>query len=145
MRNILKAILVSASVLFSASAVSALDQLPITWNHNGSFMLSSQDGKDVTINYSRPKSGMRSVGVNNGTTLFYGTRNRNNVITGTAYVFSNRCGGTPYQVSGSVFPYGSNYRIELFGPAPILDGSCNIVGYANNSNSRLVFDGFFHD
>src|SRR5437762_1384336 len=72
-----------------------------TWNHNGSSMSLVASGRSRTFIYENPRAGMREVGVGPGTVLFKGVRNGSK-YSGTAYVFSKRCGAQPYQVSGDV-------------------------------------------
>ena len=66
------------------------------WNHNGSVMALHAVGAEHVIRYQEPRIGMRQEGVVSGTVRFKGTKS-GNTYSGTAFVFSRRCGAHPYQ------------------------------------------------
>ncbi|WLB09464.1 hypothetical protein QIH87_47310 [Bradyrhizobium elkanii] len=101
------------------------------WEHNWSVLSLAADGSSRVFTYVRPRDGLP---VGPGTTLFFGTR-VGNTYHGTAHVFSQRCGATPYAVSG---PVSQDQRsVSMYGRRPKLDASCRIVAYADDN---LVFN-----
>lgn len=100
------------------------------WNHNGSTMKLVADGSRRRFLYEDPKAVLREVGVDSGTLLFDGTRTGNS-YTGTARLFSPRCGVVRYKVRGNT---GEDQRsVVLSGRAPQLGASCNVVGYRDDT------------
>jgi hypothetical protein len=91
------------------------------WNHNGSIMYLVVNGNQREFYYSQPRQGMIDEGVTPGTLLFTGTVN-GNYYTGTAYLFSARCGKRGYQVSGPVQETGG--RVVMSGAALVLNKRC---------------------
>jgi hypothetical protein len=106
------------------------------WDHNGSVMVLRAKGQVRRFHYHQPREGMRQAGVSQGTLLFKGRRHGDR-YSGTAYVFSKKCGAVPYQVSGSVSD--DQRRVELSGAAPVIGQNCSVLRYEWNHNSRLVF------
>lgn len=103
------------------------------WDHNGSVMRLQANGARRRFYYERPRSGMRAVGVGPGVLLFDGRR-KGNTYSGTAYIFTRRCGKHGYSVEGFV---GSDDRsVTLRGLAPRLDTQCRRLGARED---RLVF------
>lgn len=98
------------------------------YDHNGSRMEvqfcapTNATNTDVSIFYTDPRQGLIKHGVKNGTLLFQGVRRSDGSITGHAHLFSNRCGETLYQVSGSQ----QSDRIVLRGNASLLDSNCQV-------------------
>ena len=107
------------------------------WTHNGSEMRLRVDGDRRTFLYERPRAGIASQGVERGTVLFEGTiSGETGSYSGTAYLFSARCGKQSYAVSGELQDDGR--RIFLSGEAPRRDSStCAVQGYRDD---RLIFD-----
>lgn len=102
-----------------------------TWTHNRSIMSVLLDRGNLKIYYEEPRAGMMNEGVRSGTLLFDG-RASNDQVSGTAYVFDQRCGKFPYQVSGEL----SNGARRLFmtGRAPTsLSESCQVINYRDDS------------
>lgn len=139
---LLVASIISLSFTVSAKAVD----LPISWAHNGSAMLLTNDGLGLfTIEYSDPSNAIRGAGVRRGTVLIRGYVNNNYRVTGTARVFKLGCDGEEYLVSGSVSRNGDTYYMNLTGAAPVFGPGCSISGRAYNRNSDLMFVGGWHD
>lgn len=107
------------------SAVSAPSGDSKHWNHNGSIMILSAEGKRRRFYYREPRSGLRAQGVSKGTLLFDGSRDGSQ-YSGTAYIFSKRCGKRAYSVSG--FVSDDDKSVTMSGPAPRLDSSCRQAG-----------------
>jgi hypothetical protein len=117
----------TALLTFKAEAQS-------TWTHNGSLVSLSADGSARQFIYQDPRPAMREVGVAAGTVLFRGNRRGNN-YTGTAYVFSSRCGALPYAVTG--FVSSDDRQVVLHGTAPQVDTNCRVVA---GRDDVLTFD-----
>jgi uncharacterized caspase-like protein len=120
------------------SSRSAAPDPPVTrptmWNHNGSTMRLITDGARRRFVYDNPRQGIREEGVTSGTLLFDGTRSGDN-YSGSAHIFSSRCGRRAYRVSGSV---SSDQRtVTMAGQAPRLGRNCETVGYKDD---ELVFE-----
>ena len=97
------------------------------WNHNGSVMALHAVGAERVIRYQEPRIGMRQEGVVSGTVRFKGTKS-GNTYSGTAFVFSRRCGAHPYQVTGTTS--ADEREIAISGTAPAgFDASCRPVVY----------------
>jgi hypothetical protein len=123
----------SALLMFPASA-----HADSFWNHNGSQMRLTASGQQRTITYELPRSGIAAQGVRPGTVLFEGTLTEGSVgdYSGTAYVFSARCGRMAYEVSGELQNDGT--QIALSGQAPRRDQStCETRGYRDDN---LIFE-----
>lgn len=120
-------------LFFSAIAVLVLALAPKSaeasncsheeYDHNGSLMEIAFCDREITISYINPRSGLRPVGVRDGTLLFEGRVLRNGRIRGQARIFSRRCGESLYTVEGT----NQNNQIVLQGRAPKLDQSCRVV------------------
>jgi hypothetical protein len=95
------------------------------WEHNGSLMYLEAVGTTRSFYYAVPREGIRKAGVSPGTLLFKGQRNGDR-YEGTAYIFSQRCGKLPYQVSGEVGP--TELEVLLVGDAPRVDRECRVIG-----------------
>ena len=92
------------------------------WNHNGSVVSLEHDGENRRFVYVTPRSGLP---VTAGTVLFEGKRNGSH-YTGTAYVFSSKCGPLAYKVIGVVAV--DDRTVALHGDAPRVDENCRILG-----------------
>jgi hypothetical protein len=99
-------------------------QCQTTWTHNGSTVKLLSSGRSRTFVYETPREGMRGAGARSGSVLFEGERNGNR-YSGTAYIFSKRCGRLPYPVSGDVSE--DQREVVLRGTAPRADANCNAV------------------
>ena len=103
------------------------------WDHNGSTMRLTAQGARRQIAYERPRSGMRKRGVRKGDVLFEGVRD-GEIYSGTAYIFTRRCGKVGYDVLGTV--RNNETQIVMRGNAPRLNASCKRVG---SRPDKLVF------
>ena len=128
--------LVPAAVIFVVLHAANASAESI-WNHNGSVMRLRADGDRRTFVYELPRAGIASQGVERGTVLFEGKiSGESGNYSGTAYVFSARCGKHPYAVEGELVNDGQ--QIHLGGKAPRRDSStCTLQGYRDDD---LVFD-----
>jgi hypothetical protein len=128
--------LASAAVILIGlhGAAASADSL---WNHNGSQMRLRADGDRRTFVYEQPRAAIANQGVERGTVLFEGSiSGEAGEYTGTAYVFSARCGKQAYAVTGELQDDGR--RIFLSGEAPRRDSStCAVQGHRDDD---LVFD-----
>lgn len=104
------------------------------WNHNGSLMKLVADGELRRFQYHVPRPGIIDEGVTPGDLLFEGRRS-GLTYSGTAYVFSRRCGRIAYAVSGHVAD--DERRVTMRGQAPRLASNCRIIGYRPD---ELVFE-----
>ena len=104
------------------------------WNHNGSIMRLEADGNMRSFVYDEPRPGMLRQGAKSGDIVFEGERS-GMTYTGTAYIFSKRCGRVPYPVSGNVA--SDQKAVVLHGQAPRLNRSCNVKSYRSD---RLSFE-----
>src|SRR5215218_5703329 len=114
-------LLVPAAVIFIVLHAATASAESI-WTHNGSEMRLRADGDRRTFVYERPRAGIAGQGVERGTVLFEGSiSGEAGNYTGTAYVFSARCGKQAYAVTGELQNDGR--QILLFGKAPRRDSS----------------------
>jgi S1-C subfamily serine protease/peptidoglycan hydrolase-like protein with peptidoglycan-binding domain len=105
------------------------------WSHNGSVLELQADGSKRVFRYKGPRPGMRDQGVEAGTILFAGQRIGDS-YSGTAFIFSQRCGAKSYTVSGQISD--DQRRFTLVGEAPTgLDGTCTATG---TRTDRLDFE-----
>lgn len=93
------------------------------WDHNGSVMRLKVDGRLREFYYHKPRAGIAAEGAKRGTLLFSGTV-QGGMITGTAWLFSRRCGPRSYQVYGAVEEDGG--KVTMSGAASKIDGDCNV-------------------
>lgn len=127
------------AAIVSMSIPPALGADVSFWDHNGSNMRIEQYGKDVTIAYEEPRSGIRKHGVSSGDTLFYGQVSPNGRLTGEAFVFRRGCEPESYSVSGHWNPDSGQHDLTLRGAAPIRErGGCDVVDYSNSSGSATL-------
>ena len=95
------------------------------WDQNGSVMALYANGAERIIRYQEPRIGMQQEGVAPGTVRFEGTQS-GTAYTGTAFVFSRRCGTHPYRVTGTIS--ADEREITLQGTAPSgFDAACRQV------------------
>lgn len=104
------------------------------WNHNGSVMRLEAEGNMRRFVYDEPRPGMVRQGARPGDVVFEGNRNRM-TYSGTAYIFSKRCGRVAYPVSGKVA--ADQKAVVMIGRAPRLDRNCNVKSYRRD---RLSFE-----
>lgn len=97
------------------------------WDHNNSLMGLYADGAARVFRYQNPRRAMKKEGVQPGTLLFQGQKSGAN-YSGTAFVFSRRCGAIPYPVNGTAS--NDERQITLYGRAPSgLDSDCRPIAY----------------
>jgi len=122
-----------AMIVLTAANASA-DSI---WSHNRSQMRLRAEGNHRTFIYEVPRAGLTSQGVERGTVLFEGTISGvSGEYSGTAYVFSSRCGKIAYAVKGELVNDGT--QILMSGSAPQRDSStCVVQGHRDDS---LTFD-----
>jgi flagellar biosynthesis GTPase FlhF len=129
MRPIRRSILATCilTTLWPATAECEPESL---WNHNGSVMALHAVGAEHVIRYQEPRIGMRQEGVVSGTVRFEGTRT-GNTYSGTAFVFSRRCGAHPFHVSGTASE--EEREITMYGTAPAgFDAACRATIYSKH-------------
>lgn len=104
------------------------------WMHNGSIMALQAQGQQRIFVYEEPRPGILQQGAVRGTPLFRGVA-QGGFYSGTAFIFSNRCGPRPFPASGVVSP--DSRHIELRGRAPLLGPLCRVRGL---KDVTLIFD-----
>lgn len=103
------------------------------WNHNNSTMEISVQGSNVKIYYLQPRQGLPT---KSGTLLFNGVKQGAN-ISGIAYIFSEKCGPIPYDVSGTIS--GDQNSFTMFGKAPRRGADCRVASYFDDTlNFNLI-------
>ena len=118
-------IAVFANTIFAG--VAAAQSL---WNHNGSVVQLEARGAERQFYYLNPRPGLP---VPPKALLFRG-RKTGDQYSGTAYVFSTRCGSSGYPVQGVV---GMDQRtVTMYGQAPLRDQNCRVTGHRADT---LVF------
>jgi len=137
-----------AATIAWAQGINPRQQMLVgsVWSHNGSIMYTSVNqltggGASFTINYAKPRAGMRGQGVRPDTVVFTGHMTASGIVTGTAFTFRKGCAPAAYAVEGAVSA-GPKPIIVLNGHAPRrAKRGCQIVGYATaGSNANLRFD-----
>ena len=105
------------------------------WTHNGSTVRWVSSGQGRWLYYLKPRPGLIAIGVEPGTLLFEGHR-IGNVLSGTAFVFSENCPPAPYRVEGVIY---SETDVKLDGAVPVVDpSSCQVVDYTWDSRSAAL-------
>jgi hypothetical protein len=100
------------------------------WRHNGSVLRLEADGPVRKFYYMTPSPGLPASA---GALLFEGTKS-GNTYSGTAYVFSTKCGSVGYPVTGTVSE--DQRSIAMTGDAPQRDANCKTKGTRSDT---LVF------
>jgi hypothetical protein len=93
------------------------------WLHNGSVVTLEADGESRRFIYHQPREGVAKAGAKAGSILFQGIRSGDS-YSGTAYLFSLRCGPQSYEVSGKVS--ADQRLVTLSGQAPVLGKDCRV-------------------
>jgi hypothetical protein len=128
-------LLTSISALTLASASTA--QAQSFWDHNGSLMSLAANGSHRQFYYDKPRPGVVQAGVRPGTLYFDGVTDGHQ-YSGTAYVFSTKCGATGFAAAGPVSPDGR--QVVLYGTSPIINAlNCQIMGYHDYTDT-LAFN-----
>jgi hypothetical protein len=108
------------------------------WYHNGSLVSLVAEGSIRKFFYKEPREEMLAVGARPGSLLFSGTSD-NRKYVGTAFIFNQRCGQVPYQVSGPIL---DNYkRVVLRGRAPVIGSDCRVKKYINDTLEFTLIQG----
>ena len=106
------------------------------WDHNGSVVYLVANGQSREFHYQKPRAGMLDVGARPGSLLFRGEID-NGQYSGTAYIFTLRCGQIPFQVNGPVLD--NDQRILLTGQAPRIGRNCRAnESYTSNLEFRRL-------
>lgn len=122
--------LFSTCILAICCPKAALCEPASFWNHNGSVMALYAVGDGRVFRYQEPRIGMQQEGVVAGTVRFQGTKTGNS-YSGTAFVFSRRCGARPFQVRGTASE--DEREINLHGNAPAgFDAACRPTVYSKH-------------
>jgi clan AA aspartic protease (TIGR02281 family) len=103
---------------------------PTLWSHNGSVFYLVKSGKGREFHYKEPRPEMVHAGAYRGALLFAGQSN-NHEYSGTAFLFSSRCGQLPYHVSGPIID--NHERVHLKGRAPRIGFDCSVIGYVDDT------------
>jgi hypothetical protein len=126
------------SVVWTTGAATATwaDSEPTLWSHNGSVLYLIAKGTSREFRYEEPRPGMLQGCAHRGALLFRG-QSINHQYSGTAYIFSCRCGRQAYQVSGPILD--GYERVLMTGRAPQVGPDCNITGYFDDTlEFRLI-------
>jgi tetratricopeptide (TPR) repeat protein len=126
----------SIAAIVSSALTTAVHAEPVSlWELNTSTMVLAVSGSSLEFRYQEPRIGLQQEGVVAGTLQFSGTMTGDN-YSGTAYVFSRRCGPQPYLVTGAISEYGR--AITLFGRPPSgFNAACEPTRYRD---SVLVYN-----
>ncbi len=103
------------------------------WDHNGSTMLLDANGSDRHFYYENPRTAMIAQGATHGSELFEGNRS-GNTYSGTAMIYSKKCGVDQYKVAGTVSD--DERTLILQGRAPVHNQACQTSSYRDDT---LVF------
>jgi hypothetical protein len=103
-----------------------------TWSHNNALVELVSLGNERIFGYLEMYGS--TVPAAPGDIVFRGRRT-GRTYTGTAYLFSSRCGRVGYRVSGYIT--GGESRVVMTGRAPRRNAQCQVIGYRIDS---LVFD-----
>lgn len=103
------------------------------WDHNGSTVRLTAQGQRRQFAYQRPRAGMRKRGARSGDVIFEGVRD-GDIYSGTAYIYTKRCGKVGYDVLGTV--QKGQTEIVMRGNAPRFNRSCQQIG---SRPDKLVF------
>jgi len=129
-----KAYILPCETKNTPQSVQAVTQpMPAVWNHNNSTMEISVQGSNVKIYYLQPRQGLPT---KSGAMLFHGVKQGTN-ISGIAYIFSEKCGPIPYDVSGTIS--GDQNTLTMFGKAPRRGPDCRVASYFDDTlNFNLI-------
>jgi hypothetical protein len=105
------------------------------WNHNGSTVYLTAEGQKRRFYYETPRQGIQDVGASRGTMLFDGVRSAGE-YSGTAWVFTKKCGPLSYAAEGPVS--SDDRKVTLHGKAPNkFSDDCTVIGHRDDV---LVFE-----
>lgn len=125
----------AATAALGAVSFASSASADTCWNHNGSLVRLTASGQNRSFFYEQPRSVLANAGVTRGTLLFSGVRT-GNIYSGTAYVFSRDCPGSPlpYSVRGPVGP--NDTQVTMIGTRQVY-ANCRPTG--RNTTDTLVF------
>jgi hypothetical protein len=104
------------------------------WKHGGSIMRLEATGLSRKFFFYKPSDAELEAGAKAESLRFDGQISGKG-YTGTAFLYSDRCGRSAFQVSGEI---GNNDgRVVLSGRSPQVDSDCREIG---RSDQKLVFD-----
>lgn len=104
------------------------------WMHSGSIMrLEASKTRRKFVVY-KPSEAMSTLSAKPGSVRFEG-HIYNNRYSGRAFLFTEKCGQIPYQVTGKIENHDE--RVILTGKAPRLDNNCHQIG---RRDMTLTFD-----
>ena len=115
-----------------AAAAQAQALRSSTWSHNDALVELVSLGNERVFRYLEMYAS--TVPASPGDIVFRGRR-IGRTYTGTAYLFSSRCGRVGYRVTGYVT--NGESRVVMTGRAPRRNAQCRVIGYRIDS---LVFD-----
>jgi hypothetical protein len=104
------------------------------WKHGGSIMRLEAKGLSRKFLFYKPSDAELQAGAKAESLLFDGQISGKG-YTGTAFLYSDKCGRSAFQVSGQI--ENNNGRVILSGRSPQVDSDCREIG---KSEQELVFD-----
>ncbi|WP_157100610.1 hypothetical protein [Rhodoplanes sp. Z2-YC6860] len=104
------------------------------WRHDNSIVRLEATGTERKFIFYKPSTGMSKLSAKPGDVRFQG-RVVGSTYSGTATLFTEKCGRRPYQVQGPI--ENESRKVTLVGRAPRLDGNCRETGLRDMT---LTFD-----
>jgi len=104
------------------------------WKHDGSIMRLEATGPSRKFFFYKPSDDQLQAGAKAESLRFDGKISGKG-YTGTAFLYSDKCGRSAFQVSGEI--ENNDGRVVLSGRSPQVDGDCREIG---RSDQKLVFD-----
>src|SRR5262249_14501110 len=104
------------------------------WKHGSSIMRLETMGLSRKFFYYKPSDAELQAGAKAESLRFEGQISGRG-YTGTAFLYSDKCGRSAFQVSGQI--ENNDGRVILSGRSPQVDGNCQEIGI---SDQKLVFD-----
>lgn len=117
-----------------APVVAGLERGGSYWQNDGSIVRLEASKLIRKFVFYRPSDAMRALNATEGSLRFEGQISGNS-YSGTAYLYSEKCGRFPYPVTGTI--ENNSERVVLTGEAPRLDVQCKETG---KRSMRLTFD-----
>jgi hypothetical protein len=104
------------------------------WKHGSSIMRLEATGLSRKFFFYKPSDDQLEAGAKAESLRFDGQISRKG-YTGTAFLYSDKCGRSAFQVSGQI--ESNESRVILSGRSPQVDRDCREIG---GSDQKLVFD-----
>jgi TPR repeat protein len=104
------------------------------WKHSNSIMRLEATGLGRKFFFYKPSDAELQAGAKAESLRFDGHISGNG-YTGTAFLYSDKCGRSAFQVLGQI--ENNESRVILSGKSPQVDGDCREIG---RSDQKLVFD-----